>query len=427
MTDDATVPRLEAKSGITKASLPDPFFACLHRALSAYRGCAHGCAYCDGRAERYYVDGVFDRDVAARFNVAEAIGRDADRGFASLEEGAIGVGSGVTDVYQPLEARLALTRASLERMADTGQGIVILTKNTLILRDFDVLSRFRNALVMVTVTTLDTRLAALLEPGASSPAERLAVVESARKAGFRSGVMAMPLCPGLSAERESADRLFAACRDSGAQFIQPGGLTLRPGRQKEHFMTALSGYRPDLLPLYGDLFSENRASGMPKTGNRETEKMTRWFRVLDESGMPTKIPHSIYREHLSLPDAVFVLLCHMADLYGTRGVSTARLRASLDRYAEWLAAERTALRRKRIRPCPTDPFPLTRELTGRLVSLASEDSARREKPAVSGPDISRAKSLDDILDNERLSLFLGDVILNGAVFDYPTLSLSVSP
>ncbi len=425
MPDDGSVPRIEAKSGISKGSLPDPFFACLHRALSAYRGCAHGCAYCDGRAERYYVDGVFDRDVAARFNVAEAIGRDAERGFAALEEGAIGVGSGVTDVYQPLESRLALTRASLERMADTGQAVVILTKNALILRDFDLLSRFRKALVMVTVTTLDDDLAAILEPGASPPSERLAVVERARKAGFHSGVMAMPLCPALSAESDSAERLFAACRDSGAQFIQPGGLTLRPGRQKEHFLSVLSAYRPDLLPLYGDLFAENRASGMPKADALAAREMTRWFRYLDEACIPTKIPHSIYRELLSPPDAVFVLLCHMAELYANRGVSTTRLRKSLDRYSEWLANERTALRRRRVRPCPTDPFPLTRVLTERLVGLASEARGRRAEPAKPETGLSQAKSLGDIIDNERLSRFLEDVILNGAVFDYSRLSLAV--
>lgn len=425
MPGEVTIPRLEAKSGIAKASLPDAFFACLHRALSAYRGCAHGCAYCDGRAERYYVEGVFDRDVAARFNVGKAIGRDVDRGVASLEEGAIGVGSGVTDVYQPLEARLALTRASLERMADTGQGIVILTKNALILRDFDLLSRFKRALVMVTVTTLDEGLSSLLEPGASPPSERLAVVERARKAGFHSGVMAMPLCPGLSTSVESTERLFAACRDSGAQFVQPAGLTLRPGRQKDHFMSAISGYRPDLIPLYEKLYSGNRPSGMPTCGRRETDEMTGWHRRLDEAGIPARIPHAVYRELLSPPDAVFVLLCHMAELYASRGVATDRLKKSLDRYAEWLASERTALRRKRVRSCGTDPFPITRALTERLVSLARAGACRPDATPSAESPASRERSLDDILDNGRLASFLREVILNDAVFDYPSLALSV--
>ncbi len=419
MTDEGSSPLIEAKSGLTKASLPDAFFSCLYRAISPYRGCAHGCAYCDGRAEKYYVEGVFDRDVAVRHNAAEAIARDVARGAASLEEGAIGIGSGVTDVYQPLEARLALTRASLERMADTGQAIVVLTKNALVLRDFDLLSRFRKALVMVTVTTLDPALAATLEPGASTPAERLEVVERARGAGFFAGVMAMPLCPGLSAERASTERLFAACRDSGAQFIQPGGLTLRPGRQKEHFNAVLSEHRPDLLPLYSNLFSENRVSGMPKADARQMDEMTWWHRFLDEQKIPTHIPHAIHRELLSVPDSVFVLLCHMIELFSTRNVSTARLKKSLDRYASWLTAERTSLRRKRARACATDPFPVTRELTDRLRSLAQAPEMSKKPPIVS-----LAKSLETVLENERLSAFLRDVIVNNAVFDYSTLSLS---
>ena len=411
MPDEETLPRLEAKSGLKKASLPDPFFASFYRAISPYRGCAHGCAYCDGRAERYYVEGVFDRDVVVRHNAAEAIGRDVTRGEATLEEGAIGIGSGVTDVYQPLEARLSLTRASLERMADTGQAVVVLTKNALVLRDFDLLSRFRKALVMVTVTTLDPALASILEPGASTPAERLGVVERARKAGFHAGVMAMPLCPGLSTGRESAERLFGSCRNSGAEFIQPGGLTLRPGRQKDHFNAVLSGYRPDLLPLYSRLYSENRASGMPGPDARETGEIAEWFRYLDGERIPTRVPHSIHRELLSPPDSVFVLLCHMAELYAQREVSTARLKKSLDRYARWLADERTSLRRKRARACATDPFPVTRELTDRLVSLAR------------GSGLSSEKSLDTLLDNARLASFLREVILEKKTFDYPTLSL----
>ena len=91
---------IEAKSGLSRARLPDAFLVSLYRALAPYRGCGHGCAYCDGRAERYYVDGDFERDIAVRRNLPERVALDV---AASREYGAVCIGSGVTDVYQPAE------------------------------------------------------------------------------------------------------------------------------------------------------------------------------------------------------------------------------------------------------------------------------------------------------------------------------------
>ena len=172
---------IEAKSGITRAPLPDPFFACLYRCLAPYRGCAHACRYCDGRAEKYYVEGDFERDIAARTNLSELVAKNVEAGLAAREFGAIGLGSGVTDVYQPIERELGLTRRVLEALVPTALPIVILTKSDLILRDFDILARFPRALVMVTVTTTDPEKARILEPGASPPDQRLEVIRRARK------------------------------------------------------------------------------------------------------------------------------------------------------------------------------------------------------------------------------------------------------
>ena len=251
---------IEAKTCLSRAPLPDAFLVSLYRALAPYRGCGHGCMYCDGRAEKYYVEGDFARDIAVRENLAELAARDAAAGFTAREYGAICIGSGVTDVYQPLERELGLTRRTLEALAETGVPIVILTKSDLILRDFDVLARFPHALVIVTVTTVNGTDAVRLEPGASTPDRRIAVVREAKARGFSSGVMAMPLCPGISDSDESVTAVLSAAKDAGADFVYPGGLTLRPGCQKDLFLSLVDAHYPRSV--------RTTIRSMEKTGSR---------------------------------------------------------------------------------------------------------------------------------------------------------------
>ncbi|MCP5452643.1 MAG: radical SAM protein [Spirochaetaceae bacterium] len=394
---------IEAKSGLSRARLPDAFLVSLYRALAPYRGCGHGCAYCDGRAERYYVDGDFERDIAVRRNLPERVALDVAGGAAAREYGAVCIGSGVTDVYQPAERGLGLTRRALEALAPAGLPVVILTKSDLVLRDFDVLSRFPKALVVVTVTTTDDGTAAMLEPGASPPAARLAVVREARARGFRSGVMAMPLCPGLSDGDGSVGSLLDASIEAGAEFVYPGGLTLRPGRQKDHYMAAVERRGPALRAEYDELYAGDRPSGMPSP-RLAAEQAKRLDRLVRERGLPTMIPHGVYRELLSPPDALYVLFCHMQGLYAARGVDVRPLRAATGRYADWLAGERTALRRSlgRNRAPSPEPFPVTGVLTERLLAL------------------SEGGGLAEVLGNARLAALAANVLAGGA-FDYTTL------
>lgn len=401
---------IEAKTGVSRAGLPDAFFASFYKVTAPYRGCAHGCRYCDGRAERYYVEGEFDRDIVARTNLPDLVARDVAEGACSREYGAAGIGSGVTDVYQPIEREMRLTRRTIEALLPANVPIVILTKSDLILRDFDLLARFPKALVMVTVTTVNEDHAAILEPGASSAAERLEVVRRAKEAGFLTGVMAMPLCPGISASADSFTAVVDASLRAGADFVYPGGLTLRPGKQKDLFISLVDDEFPPLVPLYGSLYRENRPSGMPLAAEYKPLE-GKWQSILRSRGISRMIPHRVYRELLSAPDSLFVLLCHMETLYASRGVDTKPLRAATARYAEWLKAERTALRRKRFKPLEGDPFPITRILTETLDALCADTS------------IANRTSLADVLGNEKLARTISAIVRDRAVFDYPSLSI----
>lgn len=404
---------IEAKSGMEINSLPEPFMVSLYRSLAPYRGCGHACQYCDGRAEKYFVEGCFDRDIAVRRNVAERAAADIRSGKTALEYGALCFSSGVTDVYQASEAGLGLTRQLLAALQPSGLPIVILTKSALVRCDFDLLASFPRVLLIMTITTLDETLASWLEPGASSPRERLETLRAARQAGFMAGVMAMPLCPGLSDSLEQAGDLFSAAKEAGAQFVCPGGLTLRPGRQKQLFVDTLRVRQPELLPVYKELYAENRPSGMPRSGTSRSA-MAQWQGQLAGLALPSLIPWSVYSELLSPADSLFVLLCHLQDLYAQRKVDIRPLKAARERYADWLKATRCRLRRSLRatgRPEP-DLF---------FAKAASDSSANFPLSA----ELSRLleRELETVLGNDRLAALCRPLLEGRAIFDYVALRL----
>ncbi|HKL87191.1 MAG TPA: radical SAM protein [Treponemataceae bacterium] len=395
---------IEAKSGISRGSLPEPYLVSLYRVLSPYRGCGHGCRYCDGRAEKYFVEGDFEKDILVRENLNIFISSQIAEGYPSKEWGAFCMSSGVTDIYQPLEKELQLTRKTLEALIPSELPVVILTKNALIERDFDLLERFPQALVILTITTVNENHSKLLEPNASSPAERLETIKKARLRGFHAGIMAMPLCPGISAEPESVRALFDSCEASGADFIYPGGLTLRPGCQKEEFKSLLEKDYAHLLPLYESVYCENRPSGMPRK-DYSFPFMKNWDADLRRRSIPQMIPHTVYKDLLSPPDSMFVLLCHMQSLYMSRNINVRPLKDATDLFSLWLKTERTTLRRKRIKTVSSDPFPITRILTEKFNSLCENKGTELEK----------------ILKNKKLSSLLSEIHTSQLVFNYSKL------
>jgi len=399
-----SITTIEAKTGLAKAIYPDSFLVSLYRAQAPYRGCGHGCAYCDGRAEKYYVEGDFARNISVRQNLPDLVAADMRRGVALREYGAVCIGSGVTDIYQPVEKELELTRRTLEALVPAGLPLVILTKSAAVLRDFDLIAQYPKALMVVTVTTLDTETAAILEPGASAPGERLQVVRQAKQAGFFTGVMAMPLCPGISDSPEQSRALFTAAREAGADFIFPGGLTLRPGRQKDLFLALVDDRYPRLASLYRDVYRENRPSGSPRAAYA-LPLMKEWNSQLEKLGLPQLIPHSVYRELLSPPDSLYVLFQHLRSLYSIKGVDTRPLVKAGDLYGAWLKENRTALRRKRMPTLVSDPFPVSRILTEKLADVCG------------APD-----GFGTLCGNPKLGRLVSSIINEGAYFDYPTLA-----
>lgn len=382
----------EVSSALRRANLSGTFVVGRY-ALAPYMACGHGCAYCDGRAERYWVDGDFDRDIVARRNLPDLLADELPR---LREPGFVTLGSGITDAYQPVEGSERITRACLEVLAAHDFPVTLMTKSALALRDLDLVRRINERsrfLFIVSLAHADDATRAVYEPGASSVDERLNALRTFAEAGCATGVLAMPLLPGITDEPQTVSLLYDRLADAGVDFIQPGGLTLRPGRQKTFFLDRLRGDRPELLEAYSRLYGEERASGAPrKTYSGEITE-----RCLAENsrvGIPYLVPHRIYAPHLAPYDAANVLLSHMCELYAGRGVETGRLRAASGRYREWLTARKREYNRHRSWDY--------RELTEEVVAPGA---------------------LEGIVANDRLAAFLRRVMVEGVRFDYLRLEL----
>jgi DNA repair photolyase len=222
-------------------------------AVNPYRGCEFGCRYCYARYTHEFLEFTpeeFERKIYFKQNAAWLLEQE----LRHLKPGThIAIGT-ATDCYQPLERRQGITRSLLEVFArHRGFILGIVTKSALIARDIDLLQEIaaRNAFtVNITVTTMNPKLARLLEPRAPRPDLRIRTLKTLREAGLRAGVLCSPLMPGITDTRPSIDAVARAAAAAGAQFFYSGALFLKPCSQptflrfvSEHFPGQLDAYK----------------------------------------------------------------------------------------------------------------------------------------------------------------------------------------
>lgn len=207
--------RDDTQSIIAWNTSPDiPFRA----GCSPYRGCEHGCAYCFARPYHEYLGWSAGLDFESRILVKERAPELLRAEFSkrSWKPQPVAM-SGATDVYQPIERRLGITRKCLEVFAEFRNPVATITKNHLITRDADLLAelaRYNAASVCISLTTLDPELAKTLEPRASSPNRRLAAIRELTAAGVPVRVLTAPIIPGLNDYEIPA--LLTAAAEAGA-------------------------------------------------------------------------------------------------------------------------------------------------------------------------------------------------------------------
>jgi DNA repair photolyase len=259
-------PRVRARTGVEYFSLPAR--SALNRessrrlpfawTLNPYRGCEFGCKYCYARYTHEFMelhDGLeFERKIFAKLGSPDLLRSELRRARDGGQPIALGT---ATDPYQPAEKQFEVTRGMLKVFGEFEDlDFAITTKSPLILRDLDLLvplARRHRLSVHITVTTIDARLARLLEPKAPPPLKRLEAVRQLVSAGIRTGVNAAPIIPGLTDSPAQLDSLARAAADHHAQSLFGNVLFLMPSAMAQ-FMPFLEKQRPDLVRRYRKLY-----------------------------------------------------------------------------------------------------------------------------------------------------------------------------
>ena len=214
--------------------------------LSPYRGCEHGCSYCFARPTHEYLgfgSGLdFESKIMVKLDAPALLRKELSARRWNPQVIAM---SAITDVYQPLERKLELTRRCLEVLLDFRNPVGIITKNHLITRDLEILrelARFEAISVAISITTLDEGLRRIMEPRTSTTARRLEAVSALAEAGVFVGVLTAPIIPGLNDHEIPA--LVKAAVGAGARFVGHSILRL-PHGVKDIFTDWLERHLPE--------------------------------------------------------------------------------------------------------------------------------------------------------------------------------------
>ncbi|MBU4374144.1 MAG: radical SAM protein [Euryarchaeota archaeon] len=208
------------KEIIVKTALSPSKLPGLDYALNPYRGCAHACVYCYAPSVIQWDKGKWGELVEAKVNLPRILSKE----LRVKKKGVVGLGT-VTDPYQPAEKKYEITRRCLELLLIHDFPVCIQTKSSLVLRDIDLLKKFTNIEVGVTLTTLDDSVMAKMEPGASTVEERLRALEELSKNGIKTWVFLGPVMPYIT----DVEALVEAIVDVKPRYVLVDRLRLKEG------------------------------------------------------------------------------------------------------------------------------------------------------------------------------------------------------
>lgn len=227
--------------------------------INPYRGCEFGCRYCYARYTHEFMemrDSLdFERKIYVKQQTAWLLRQELGK-VKPGEEIAIGT---ATDPYQPTERRFEITRSILQEMAQhRGLEIGIVTKSDMVVRDIDVLrdvAKHNSLFINLTVTTVNTKLARLLEPRAPRPDLRLQALSTLAQAGLSAGVICAPVLPGITDSPAALEKLVRAAKEAGGKYIYANALFLKPCSANV-FLPFLEKEFPQLVLEYHKRFGE---------------------------------------------------------------------------------------------------------------------------------------------------------------------------
>ena len=266
--------------------------------MNIYRGCSHGCIYCDSRSLCYQFTHPFE-DIEVKQNAPELLEKELK---SKRRKCMIGTGS-MSDPYMHCEEQLRLTRKCLEIILKYGFGAAVQTKSDRILQDIDLLDQINRSVksvVQITLTTYKDDLCSIIEPNVCNTRRRIEVLEQMRKRNIPTVVWLTPVLPFINDTEENITAILDECIRVGVKGIIcfDMGLTLREG-DREYFYAALDKHFPGLKEKYNDYYGNAYELPSPNAG----KLMKRFRKTCNDNGI------------LSDPEACFQYIRQIPDKY----------------------------------------------------------------------------------------------------------------
>lgn len=248
--------------------------------MNLYRGCSHGCIYCDSRSKCYHMEHAFE-DIEVKENAIELLESALKR---KRKKCMLGTGS-MTDPYIPLESELGNVRKALSLAERYGFGFTLITKSNRVLRDLDLLKQINaktKCVVQLTLTTHDEALCGKIEPNVSTTRERVEVLKTLRDAGIPTVVWLSPILPFLNDTPENISALLDDCVEAKVYGVLcfGMGLTLREGN-REYFYAQLDRLFPGLKEEYIRTYGNRYVLSSP----RQSELMKLFHQTCEANGI----------------------------------------------------------------------------------------------------------------------------------------------
>ena len=246
---------LKAKTILTKVKDGSEWYGVDYN-MNLYRGCSHGCIYCDSRSDCYHIEN-FDT-VRGKENMLKILENELSK---KRVKGVVGIGA-MSDTYNPMEIKYQQTRGALQLISKYGFGVSIDTKSDLILRDIDLLKEINsknNVIIKFTITTPDDKLSKIIEPNVCESSKRLEAIKILNDNGIFTGIMMNPVLPFITDKEEDIKKLVELASRSGAKFIHTYmGMTLRENQRAYYFEKLdekFPGVKEKYIKNYGDRYN----------------------------------------------------------------------------------------------------------------------------------------------------------------------------
>ena len=243
---------IKSKTILSKVKYGNEWFGIDYN-MNLYRGCSHGCIYCDSRSNCYHIDNF---DVPkGKENALILLENELSK---KKDKGVIGIGS-MSDTYNPFEKKYEQTRGALKIISKYNFGVSIDTKSDMILRDIDLLKEINlknNVIVKFTITTSSDELSKMIEPNVCVSSKRFQAIKILSDNGIFAGIMMNPVLPFITDSEENIKKIVKLAHESGAKFIHTYmGMTLREN-QRDYYFKKLDILFPGLKDKYIKYYGE---------------------------------------------------------------------------------------------------------------------------------------------------------------------------